>query len=73
MKLSVKRRMAIYSAVHERLFDLRVALSLRPLSGDDLDVAIAEAMDDASAGAVLAAEGKPPRESPKPSRKRAGR
>ena len=60
-KLSDKRRMAIYSAVHERLMTLRINLAkhrelMGAKLGTEVDYLVAQAMDDAAAAAVRAAE-----------------
>ncbi len=64
MKLSEKRRQAIYGVVHERMMTLRIALArMSELGGTKLgervDYMVAQAMDDAAGAAVDAAEGNP--------------
>ena len=51
---SERKATAIYGAVFDRLMALRVELSLRPVSGNALDDAIARAMDEAASAAVAA-------------------
>lgn len=62
MKLSERRKRAIYDAVHERLVRARILLSKQDeLRGTELgrwvDFQVAQAMDDAADAAVRAAEG----------------
>ena len=64
MKLSEKRKQAIYDAVHDRLMNLRIKLARDSQLGgtklgERIDFAVAQAMDDAAIAAVEAAEGKP--------------
>jgi len=55
-KLSAKRETAIYSAVFDRIMDLRIELSKNGLSAA-IDAKIARAMDEAAGAAVKAAKG----------------
>lgn len=59
MKLSAKRRQAIYGAVYEQITQLRIAIRRRNgiLTHDELDMMIARAGDRAADDAVKAAEG----------------
>ncbi len=62
MKLSEKRKQAIYGAVHERIMKLRIELARSPeltgtKLGEQIDYRIAQAMDDAASAAVRAAGG----------------
>jgi hypothetical protein len=64
MKLSEKRRMAIYGAVHDRLMNLRIEVAKLTNGhssefGRKLDDLIYKAQCDAASGAVKAAEGEP--------------
>jgi hypothetical protein len=64
VKLSEKRRQAIYAAVYARLMDLRIRLArYSQLGGTKLgervDFLVAQAVDDTASAAVDAAEGKP--------------
>lgn len=63
MNLSEKRKQAIYSAVGERIMQLRIDIARKPdiegtKLGVSIDCMIARAMDDAASAAVRAAEGK---------------
>lgn len=64
MKLSEKRKQAIYNAVYERMMTLRITLARTSelggtKLGERVDYAVAQAMDDAAAAAVRAAGEKP--------------
>lgn len=56
MKLSERRRQAIYNAVHEELMQLRIRLSQYPLTGSALDERLFQAQCRAASAAVAAAE-----------------
>lgn len=56
-KLSAKRAQAIYSAVSDRIMQLRVGLRMMYKISDEIDFEIAQAMNQAATAAVKAARG----------------